>query len=312
MYIRCPFLYNKNVRKTIFLSILAILFLTGCRSIFSPGVEEEYLYIPQPSTLAILDDLNAQEEIMLAFIRAYPGKINTVEFIDNDWTMMVNGRRFFFAHGRFLPGELRDRWEEFYPYDFYVYPWQGTAVQRRAAINHPVYSIGSSFLFDTLYFSPTEDDSWNMQEMYSFLGVKMIIHSYIRPILDMVQERIRIAALDDPSIYEWVSELRTSPPSFSWNWRSIAGTNRRSNHSYGTAIDLLPRSLGGLYTYWQWGTTDILSRETHYIPPDAVIAAFRNYGFIWGGHWDLIDTMHFEYRPEILLLNNVLDIYIPG
>ena len=130
--------------------------------------------------------------------------------------------------------------------------------------------------------------------MYSFLGVKTVIHSYIKPLLDLVSARIRIAAQTDPSIDEWIAELRTSPPSLGWNWRTIANTNRRSNHSYGTAIDLLPRSLRGLYTYWQWGTTDTVNRETHYIPPDAVIAAFRNYGFIWGGHWDLIDTMHFE------------------
>jgi hypothetical protein len=34
-----------------------------------------------------------------------------------------------------------------------------------------------------------------------------------------------------------------------------------------------------------------------------VIKIFEEYGFIWGGNWALIDTMHFEYRPELLLLN---------
>ena len=298
------------MKKLIFLGIFTALLFSNCQSLKETRLIEEPA--PIPSTLTILDNPEAQKEIMLAFARAYPMNINIVEYIDNDWTMTVNGRRFYFAKGRFLPGELRERWEEFYPYDFYIYPWAGTVGQRQAAFDNPVYSVGSSFLFDTIYFSPTEDDSWNMQEMYSFLGVKMIIHSYIKPLLDLVQERIHSASRNDPSIDEWISELRTSPPSFGWNWRSIAGTSRRSNHSYGTAIDLLPRSLRGLYTYWQWGTTDTVNRETHYIPPDAVIEAFRIYGFIWGGHWDLIDTMHFEYRPEILLLNNINDIFIPG
>ena len=289
-------------------SIFTAVFLSGCRSMQEPRAEP----IPVPSTLTILYNLDAQEEIMLAFARAYPGKVSDVQFINNDWTMLVNGKRFYFAMGRFLPEELCEQWENFYPYDFYVYPWTGTPSQRRAAFDHPVYSIGSSFLFDTLYFSPSEDDSWDMQELYSFLGVKMVIHSDIKPLLDRVSERIRFAALSDLSIDEWIAELRTSPPSFGWNWRSIAGTTRRSNHSYGTAIDLLPRSLGGLYTYWQWGTSDTINRETHYLPPDAVIEAFQNYGFIWGGHWDLIDTMHFEYRPEILLLNGFDDIFIPS
>ena len=294
--------------------IPAIILMSGCRSIQEPVIIEEpvsYEPVPQPSTLAILDNLEAQKEIMLAFAKAYPGKISDVEFIDNDWTMLVDGRRFYFAKGRFLPEEQLGNWENFFPYDFYLYPWTGTSSERRAAFNNPVYSIGSSFLLDTLYSSPTEDESWELQEKYSFLGVKLLIHPYIKPLLDLVTERIRIASITDLSIDRWIAELQTSPPSLGWNWRSIAGTNRRSNHSYGTAIDLLPRSLRGLYTYWQWGTSDIISRETYYMPPETVIEAFQDYGFIWGGHWDLIDTMHFEYRPEILILNNINDFYIP-
>jgi hypothetical protein len=29
------------------------------------------------------------------------------------------------------------------------------------------------------------------------------------------------------------------------------------------------------------------------------------YGFIWGGKWLFFDTMHFEYRPEILILSGM-------
>jgi hypothetical protein len=27
---------------------------------------------------------------------------------------------------------------------------------------------------------------------------------------------------------------------------------------------------------------------------------FERHGFIWGGKWAHYDTMHFEYRPELL------------
>lgn len=299
-------------KKTLFLILLAIGLLPGCRSIPEtitaeiPAEESPYRKLaPVASTLAILDNLEAQERIMRTFAKAYPTKIGGVEFLNNDWTMLVNGRRFYFANGRFLPEELRDQWENYHPWDFYMYPWVGTIEERRAALRYPVHSVGSPYLFDTLYFSPTIDASWEMQVKYSFLGVKMLVHSYIAPKLDRVSARIRAAALNDPSIDEWIAELRTSPPSFGWNWRNIAGTNRRSMHSYGIAMDLLPRNLRGRLTYWQWGASDTVSPETHYLPPDAVIAAFRNYGFIWGGNWDMFDTMHFEYRPEILLLNNI-------
>jgi hypothetical protein len=217
--------------------------------------------------------------------------------------MLVNGSRFYYAHGRFLPEELRKQWADYPPYDFYIYPWIGTARQRKAAYDNPVYSIGSSFLFDTLYASLTEDSSWDLQEKYSFLGVKILIHPYIKPILDRVSDQIRTAARTDPSINKWIAELQTSPPG-GWNWRSILGTNRRSNHSYGTAVDLLPRDLKGRRTYWRLDAANsTIDQKNYYLPPEAVIKAFEDNGFIWGCKWDLIDTMHFEYRPEILLIN---------
>jgi hypothetical protein len=36
-----------------------------------------------------------------------------------------------------------------------------------------------------------------------------------------------------------------------------------------------------------------------------VVKAFEAFGFLWGGKWMTYDTMHFEYRPEILILSNM-------
>jgi hypothetical protein len=36
-----------------------------------------------------------------------------------------------------------------------------------------------------------------------------------------------------------------------------------------------------------------------------VIRIFESFGFIWGGKWRYYDTMHFEYRPEILVLSGI-------
>ena len=54
-------------------------------------------------------------------------------------------------------------------------------------------------------------------------------------------------------------------------------------------------------TYWQWtkpaadGTYPVKNQ----IPPE-IVAAFERQGFIWGGRWYHYDTMHFEYRPELI------------
>jgi D-alanyl-D-alanine carboxypeptidase len=30
------------------------------------------------------------------------------------------------------------------------------------------------------------------------------------------------------------------------------------------------------------------------------VRIFEKQGFVWGGYWYHFDTMHFEYRPELL------------
>lgn len=82
-----------------------------------------------------------------------------------------------------------------------------------------------------------------------------------------------------------------------YNCRPVAGTNQTSMHSYGAAIDINT----GSSDYWRWsrsarGDTPAYRNR---IPPE-IVAIFERHGFIWGGRWSHFDTMHFEYRPELL------------
>jgi peptidoglycan LD-endopeptidase CwlK len=77
-----------------------------------------------------------------------------------------------------------------------------------------------------------------------------------------------------------------------FNWRNIAGTNRLSTHSFGTSIDINTK-----YShYWQWSGINSYQNQI----PIEIVLIFEKYGFIWGGKWYHYDTMHFEYRPELL------------
>jgi hypothetical protein len=42
-------------------------------------------------------------------------------------------------------------------------------------------------------------------------------------------------------------------------------------------------------------------------PPEAVVGIFQSHGFIWGGKWAHFDVIHFEYRPEIILYNRLVE-----
>jgi len=78
-----------------------------------------------------------------------------------------------------------------------------------------------------------------------------------------------------------------------FKWRKIAGTSRLSVHSYGAAIDINVKHSA----YWRWNKGAY--RYQNKIPK-AIVKIFEKHGFIWGGKWYHYDTMHFEYRPELL------------
>lgn len=90
----------------------------------------------------------------------------------------------------------------------------------------------------------------------------------------------------------------------SFNWRVIAGTDRLSSHSFGSAIDLNPM-LGG---YWRWtGAAEGQVTDYKNNIPENLVKVFERYGFIWGGKWNHFDGMHFEYRPEMILFARATD-----
>ena len=85
-----------------------------------------------------------------------------------------------------------------------------------------------------------------------------------------------------------------------YNWRNITETDRLSPHALGIAIDINVSS----GDYWQWdlqnhGRTNYRNRI-----PTEIVDIFERHGFIWGGKWKHYDTMHFEYRPELIMASN--------
>ena len=92
------------------------------------------------------------------------------------------------------------------------------------------------------------------------------------------------------------------PSAGAFHWRTIKGTSRLSVHSFGAAIDI-----GVKYSnYWKWTLKVYKIDKPDLIPyknkfPQIIIEIFQRYGFIWGGWWYHHDTMHFEYRPELLV-----------
>jgi hypothetical protein len=82
-----------------------------------------------------------------------------------------------------------------------------------------------------------------------------------------------------------------------FEWRYIAHEKNLSMHSFGIAIDI--NTTYSNYWLWETGADGVLHYKNR-IPP-IIAEIFEKNGFVWGGKWYHYDTMHFEYRPELLM-----------
>ncbi|MBO5730547.1 MAG: M15 family metallopeptidase [Treponema sp.] len=159
------------------------------------------------------------------------------------------------------------------------------------------------FFFDALYQSHTKESLEKHVQRITFLGKPLRVHQRLKEPLQRVEQKINEAATTDPSIKPFIAEINQLD---AYYWRLIAGTNRKSFHSLGIAVDILPKNLKGKAIYWSW-TKDVnpdwmlTPLADRWMPPQSVIDIFEDEGFIWGGKWGIWDNMHFEYHPELIL-----------
>ena len=130
----------------------------------------------------------------------------------------------------------------------------------------------------------------------------------IRWLPSRVNRKLRVTAINriDQALKAVSDDLASLPAaslkiaedtSGPFNWRKIGGTERLSSHSFATALDVGVKNSD----YWRWNKPGPDGRLPYRnrIPLD-IVAVFEKHGFIWGGKWYHYDTMHFEYRPELL------------
>jgi hypothetical protein len=272
-------------------------------------------------------------EAVKAFAAAFPDRITEPEFIfsavdgSGDWYFKLDGVSYAYAAGRFLPADEAERKEDFSPLQVYRYRrqaddpeiednWNTLASQVKSRRSGGAFSGGNrravnpgaerSPFYETLYACRTREEAYRQQEWITFLERRVQVHKAIKAPLAKVEAQILELEKSDKTITEWKKRLSSIT---SWNWRNVAGSANRSYHSYGIAIDLLEIQQPGKETYWQW-TRDkgidwrTVTAEQRLDPPDSVIRIFEEQGFIWGGTWPWYDTMHFEYRPELLILGS--------
>lgn len=125
----------------------------------------------------------------------------------------------------------------------------------------------------------------------------------------LINQKLRVTTINgvDKQLQKISDELDKHPElkvyltsAGTFNWRQIKGTSRLSAHCFGTAIDIAVK----YSNYWQWDcrcTSEDTNLKYKNKIPQLIVDIFEKHGFIWGGKWYHYDTMHFEYRPELLL-----------
>lgn len=162
------------------------------------------------------------------------------------------------------------------------------------------------FFFDALYDSYSQVSLESHLVRVTFLGRRFRVHERLKVPLANVEERIIKLSETNQTVKGFLEEIGTTD---TYYWRQISGTNRKSFHSLGVAIDIMPKNLKGKAIYWEW-TRDLDSENwmltplsKRWMPPQEVIEAFETEGFVWGGKWAIWDNMHFEYHPELIEYN---------
>ncbi|TVQ40289.1 MAG: M15 family peptidase [Spirochaetaceae bacterium] len=283
----------------------------------APGAVSAQQQPPRTLRASVSAPLDAPGRLEVrALAAAYPERIDETALRNEDWAARIDDTWYYWADGRMLPYEERFDNRRYTGIRFYNYalgPLQlreideATAERLRERSRQPA-SAGlprhNGFL-DALYGISTRSDAYRWIVDTTFLGLKTQAHRMIVEPLSSVERQIRSLMVTDAEVRAFVAELQQVS---TFSWREIAGTNRRSYHSYGVAVDLIPRSYHGRFGYWRWAMQSGIEEwwdvppEQRWRPPQPVIDAFENNGFVWGGKWLSFDPIHFEYRPEVILL----------
>jgi hypothetical protein len=110
--------------------------------------------------------------------------------------------------------------------------------------------------------------------------------------VNAVADRLRAVSVDLDGLAPELKKL-AFPSAGAFACRTVKDTGVRSMHAWGAAIDLNAK----FADYWLWEPKGGRYRDRI---PGEIVEIFERHGFIWGGKWGHFDTMHFEYRPELL------------
>ena len=252
---------------------------------------------------------------------AYPDVIFTEKWDkqekDFEITIKVKNRitKLYWADGRLLPKEECKNFQKFrkliYPYSNKTpnpKDFTSAEIERIKQFTDPKNrqngAITPTYFYDAIFNTKTRKTTEDNLVRIPFLnGNNVTVHKFIAPNVTRILHILEREGQQDAEIKEFLASISRTD---GYQWREIRDTQGRSFHSYGLAIDVLPKNYGHKIIYWNWQRDRdsdnwmLTPLEKRWNPPQKVRDIFEDEGFIWGGNWIVWDNMHFEYHPELL------------
>ncbi len=276
----------------------------------------------EPIRLKAAEIADHPEIILNAYKEAYPLLITDVKKVDEEWIVKFkNGNIYHWANGKLLPEKVLSHSDQYTIYTIYPYNRNGRSpelyteekIEKLRVKKEPKQKKQKKViipgveggLYKELYKITNKKSVKKQLAEIKLAGHNIRVHKDIAGKIKSIDLKIKKLSKTDSEILSFLKSIESVQ---GFNWRKIAGTNRMSNHSYGIAIDILPKKYHKKILYWFWEQEKndkwmLLPQNILWTPPDSVVNIFLEEGFVWGGHWDRYDTMHFEYRPELIVLS---------
>lgn len=239
-------------------------------------------------------DINNTVDIPIgarALLSAYP---NFVKGYKNDSLLLADGTQIVYDDGR--EKSFEQILDDADPEDMFAFTYERTDKEPRY-----LQDAGRSrceALFKMMYGNSESAVRQKLIQVEWF-GEQVLFTS-----INGAADSLRAVAVDITAHPKFTKLQPYLKSGGSFYWRKVRGANRQSAHSYGMTIDIGVNHSN----YWLWKNPG--KKESDEIVyanrmPAELVDIFEQHGFIWGGRWYHYDTMHFEFRPEILIFESL-------
>ena len=231
-------------------------------------------------------DLGLDEKLRL-LVAAYPETIAGIEdgrltFKDGAEPLLIDDGKAKDHFAKLARGDVEDSLSQGYP----VGP-----CETKPVVNDDPGRIRSDPLMMRLYGASAREVERSLVKV-AWFGENLRVTK--RQGAAAALEKVRDELAARPALKRYLA-----PSAGTFNWRKVSGARNLSVHSFGAAIDLNTN----FADYWVWsgGKPGKVPTYANKYPLE-IVDIFERHGFVWGGRWYHYDTMHFEYRPELIAI----------